>query len=69
MEKIQVASIGHDGTIYIFPPWEDGSMQIMAATGSGSAVRIILDRESIKRLVSLLSEAIIDACETGALSQ
>jgi hypothetical protein len=42
METMQVASIGHDGTIYVFPAWEDGSIQIMAATGSGSAVRVIL---------------------------
>jgi hypothetical protein len=58
MRTLQVTSVGHDGAIYIFPPWEDGSMQIMATTGAGSAVRVILDREGIKTLISALTEAI-----------
>jgi len=66
---LQVASVGHDGTLYIFPPWEDGSIQIMAATGSGSAVRVTLDLNGAKTLAKLLTEAVTVAADASALSQ
>jgi hypothetical protein len=65
----QIASVGYDGTLYIFPPWADGSVQIMAATGSGSAVRVILDSEAVKGLTEVLIEAANAATETAGSSQ
>jgi hypothetical protein len=47
--------------IYVFPGAEDGSIQIIAATSSGSAVRVVLDRQATKKLASHLSEEVIGA--------
>ena len=58
-ETFRVSSVGYDGTIYVFPPWEDGSLQIMAATGTGNAVQVRLDREGAQRLAEILSKAVI----------
>jgi hypothetical protein len=56
MDTFQVSSVGYDGILYVFPAWEDGSIPIMAASGSGSATRVILDREGAKKLAMLLNE-------------
>ena len=70
MDTFEVASVGYDGTVYIFPACEDGSVPIVAATGSGSAVRIILDREGVKKLAMRLSEeSIISEPETASPSR
>jgi hypothetical protein len=68
METLQVSSICHDGTIYVFPAWEDGSIPIMATTGHGSAVRVILDREGARKLGALLTGDTIAANEIVAAS-
>src|SRR6516165_5007847 len=59
MRTVQVASIGYQGMIYVFPGAEDGSIQIIAATSSGSAVRVVLDRQATKKLASHLSEEVV----------
>jgi len=63
MRTVQVASIGYQGMIYVFPGAEDGSIQIIAATSSGSAVRVVLDRQATKKLASHLSEEVICATQ------
>jgi hypothetical protein len=50
--------------IYVFPGGEDGSIQIIAATSSGSAVRVVLDRQATKKLASHLSEGVIGATQS-----
>jgi hypothetical protein len=59
MRTVEVASIGHQGMIYVFPAAEDGSIQIIAATNSGSAVRVVLDGTATKKLASHLSTEVI----------
>jgi hypothetical protein len=68
-ETLQVASVGYDGVIYIFPPWEDGSVQLMAATGSGAAVRVILDCEGVRRLAMILSKSVTSVTDAANSSQ
>jgi hypothetical protein len=65
MRTVQVASIGHQGMIYVFPAAEDGSIQIIAATSSGAAVRVVLDRLAVKKLASHLSEEVIGATDSA----
>jgi hypothetical protein len=67
MQTLQVASIGYQGMIYVFPVAEDGSIQIIAATSSGSAIRVVLDRQATKKLASYLSEEITSAIQTQVL--
>jgi len=64
MRIVQVASIGYQGMIYVFPGAEDGSIQIIAATSSGSAVRVVLDRQATKKLASHLSKEVICATQS-----
>jgi hypothetical protein len=64
MRTVQVASIGYQGMIYVFHGAEDGSIQIIAATSSGSAVRVVLDRQATKKLAAHLSEEVICATES-----
>jgi hypothetical protein len=65
MRTVQVASIGYQGMLYVFPAVEDGSIQIIAATSSGAAVRVVLDRQAIKKLASHLSEEMISATDSA----
>jgi hypothetical protein len=55
--------------IYVFPGAEDGSIQIIAATSSGSAVRVVLDRQATKKLASHLSEEVIGVLTVQDASQ
>ena len=48
----------YDGTLYVFPPWREGSIQIMAATASGLATPVILDHEGAKKLAEILNHAL-----------
>ena len=64
MRTVQMASIGYQGMIYVFPGGEDGSIQIIAATSSGSAVRVVLDKQATKKLASHLSEGVIRATQS-----
>jgi hypothetical protein len=54
--------------IYVFPAAEDGSIQIIAATSSGSAVRVVLDRYATKKLASHLSEEVTSATQSAGSS-
>jgi hypothetical protein len=65
MRTVQVASIGHQGMLYVFPAVEDGSIQVIAATSSGAAVRLVLDRQAIKKLASHLSEEVTSATDSA----
>jgi hypothetical protein len=65
MQTLEVASIGYQGMIYVFPAAEDGSIQIITATSSGAAVRVVLDRLAIKKLASHLSEQVIGAIDSA----
>ena len=64
MRTVEVASIGYQGMIYVFPAAEDGSIQIIAATSSGSAVRVVLDRQATQKLASHLNEEVICATQS-----
>jgi hypothetical protein len=68
MRTIQVASIGYQGMIYVFPAADDGSVQIIAATSSGSAVRVVLDRQATKKLALHLSEEVTSATPSAVSS-
>jgi hypothetical protein len=69
MRTLQVASIGYQGMIYVFPAAEDGSIQIIAATSSGSAVRVVLDRQATKKLASHLSEEVASATQSAGFGE
>jgi hypothetical protein len=68
MRTIQVASIGYQGMIYVFPAADDGAVQIIAATSSGSAVRVVLDRQAANKLASHLSEDVTSATQSAGFS-
>ena len=61
-----ISVIRHHGEMYIFPPWEDGSIKIVAIAASGSGASVVLDREATRALVAALGIAVNDAPETNS---